>query len=154
MHGVTRLFRIRGPAPNQYRREELAIHHRQPRRSDKRAMAAVGSIRVGRPGAFRLMDAAPLRDRPLEDPGRQGCRHQGLPRGDIVSDPLGHLGPTGQLPELEGALAPAEAPTHGEIEFARTRRDLGQMNRCVLKAVAHHRPQKTRLRIGRFAQQL
>ena len=154
MHGVTRLFRIRGPAPDQCRREKLSVHHRQPGRSDKRAMAPVGPIRVGRPRAFGLMDAAPLRDRPLEDPRRQGGRHQGLPRGDIVSDPLGHLPPTGQLPELKRALAPAKAPAHGEIEFARTRRDLGQMNRCVLEAVAHHRPQKTRLRIGRFAQQL
>ena len=71
---------------------------------------------------------------------------------DVVGDPLGDLGPPGQLPELKRALAPAESPAHRQIKFACTRGDIAQMNRGIVKAVAHHRPQESRLWIGRFAQ--
>ena len=98
------------------------------------------------------MNAAALCDWPCKHPGGQGGRDQGLAGCDVLGNPLGDLGPPRQLPELKRTFAPAKPPTHSQIKLACTRGDIAQMNRGIVKAVAHHRPQESRLWIGRFAQ--
>jgi hypothetical protein len=85
------------------------------------------------------------------DPGRQRRGAHRLAGGDVGADRFGDLGPAGCLPGFEGALLPAEAPAHGEIDVARVVGNVFQMHGTVMEHVAEDRPEKLRLRMRRGA---
>ena len=113
-------------------RERLAPIHRQrrPRPVGIRSRAVRALRRVHAGAAL------------LQRPGRKRHRRHAAAGGDVFLDPCSNALPAGRLPDLEGALVPAEAPAHGQIEVARVVGDLGQVVRAVVQHVAERSPQE------------
>ena len=146
-HLGARAQRRRGACAEHRFAEDLALVHRQRARRDPARVR-------GTPRAFGMVDTAVRGDRAFEHPLRQRRCAQRLAGVDVFLDPAGDGRPACGLPQLERALADAEAPAHREVDVARALGDVGEVHGCVVEAVAQDRPQKLRLRVLRFAQQL
>ncbi len=124
----------------------LALVHRQ-------VTALLKLLRRRVPGAIGGVHATRLGHRALEHPLGQRRLAQRLAGVDVFLDHLGHVQPTGFLPQLKRALLHAEAPAHGLVHVARGLGNGGQVHRGVMEAVAQDRPQELALRSFAVAQQ-
>ena len=113
--------------------EVLACIHRQLAHGHELARGRV-------PRALRRVHAAfaaiGLGHRASEHPIRQGRIAQGFACVNVGLDHVGHIQPTGFLPQFKRALLHAEAPAHAEVNVAGVVGDLTQMDSGVVKAVA------------------
>ncbi|KWT82768.1 hypothetical protein APY03_4873 [Variovorax sp. WDL1] len=127
--------------------KQLALVHRQAPLRHEPALR-------GAPRALGRVHAAGLGHRAVEHPLGQRRVRQYLAGIDVFPDPLGDLRPARLLPEFEGALLHAEAPSHREVHVARALGDGRQVHGRIVKAVAQDRPEEAALRALALTQQL